>query len=662
MIPMDRSGAAPGGRGGNWRNETVACAGLPGQNGRVTSGWSTMPEMLALRETDPHEVGGYRLLGRLGEGGQGVVFMGVDPAGTEVAVKLLPPTTDPQVRSRFLKEVAAAQRVARFCTAQVLDAGIFERRPFIVSEYVSGPSLVEVVEQLGPRGGAALERIAVATLTALGTVHAAGMVHRDFKPGNVLLGPDGPVLIDFGLAAVPGMTTMGASGQVAIGTPAFMAPEQLAGTRVTAAADMWSWAVTMVFAGTGELPFKGGSLTATALAILHSEPQVGRLPEPLSSLIHRCLHKDPAARPSARGVLGELVAAGARLIGPMPPMASAPAADEETSGSLGASAAPTEPPYGNGDGLLSARPGSRSRPTRRERSRALRRRRVAMLLAAILLVAGTGVLVVKLHGRGVLSDRLAGNQQLTAEAAARTAAINWIVHQVSPGAEVSCDAQVCADLVSSGFPSAQVVTLGPGSNDPLGSALVVATATVRNQFGSRLGVYAPAVIASFGTGNAKIDIRWLYPGGAAAYNAALPATLGARKQANAQLLTNSNIGFSAAAKAQLLSGQVDPSLPELLAIMAHSHPLRIVDFASQSPGGGPASLLRWVDLATTVPAAHLTPAAYLDWMQSFIGTQRAEYQPVWVQRITLRTGQAVLRLGYGAPSLLSTSSSAAGPG
>ena len=301
-----------------------------------------MPEMLALRDTDPRQVSVYRLLGRLGEGGQGVVFLAVDPIGSQAAVKLLPPTTDPQVRSRFLKEVAAAQRVARFCTAQVLDAGIFERRPFIVSEYVNGPSLVEVVEQLGPRAGPALERIAVATLTALGAVHAAGMVHRDFKPGNVLLGPDGPVLIDFGLAAVPGMTTMGLSGQVALGTPAFMAPEQLAGTRVTAAADMWSWAVTMVFAGTGELPFKGESLTATAYAILHSEPKVGRLPEPLGSLVHRCLSKDPAVRPSARGVLAELVAAGARLMGPMPPMASALATDEETSSPQRASAAPPE--------------------------------------------------------------------------------------------------------------------------------------------------------------------------------------------------------------------------------------------------------------------------------------------------------------------------------
>ena len=612
-----------------------------------------MPEMLALRDTDPRQVGAYRLLGRLGEGGQGVVFLAVGPAGSQAAVKLLPPTTDPQVRSRFLKEVAAAQRVARFCTAQVLDAGIFERRPFIVSEYVSGPSLVEIVEQLGPRDGAALERIAVATLTALGAVHAAGMVHRDFKPGNVLLGPDGPVLIDFGLAAVPGMTTMGPSGQVAMGTPAFMAPEQLAGERVTAAADMWSWAVTMAFAGTGELPFKGESLTATAFAILHSQPKVGRLPEPLGSLVHRCLNKDPAVRPSARGVLAELVAAGARLIGPMPPMASAPGTDEETSSSHRTAAAP----QGNGHGLIGARPASRPRPARRRSRRTRRRRRAGVVLAAIVLVAGAGVLAINLPRRGALPERLAGSHaqlsELAAEAAARAEAITWILHQVSPGAVVSCDALVCADLTSSGFPSSSLWPLEPGSNDPLGSDLLVATATVRNQFGNRLAIYAPATIASFGTGNAKIDILWVYPDGASAYRTALRATLLVRKAADAQLLANSNIQLSPTARAQLLSGQVDPSLPLLIAIMAHSHPLRIVDFASQSPGGGPASLLRWVDLATTVPAAHLTRAAYLGWMRSFVDTQRAEYSPVWVQQVTLPTDQAVLRIGYGAPSPLS---------
>jgi predicted Ser/Thr protein kinase len=628
------------------------------QNSRVTSAWSTMPEMLALRDTDPREVSVYRLLGRLGEGGQGVVFLAEGPSGSQAAVKLLPPTTDPQVRSRFLKEVAAAQRVARFCTAQVLDAGIFERRPFIVSEYVSGPSLVEVVEQLGPRGGAALERIAVATLTALGAVHAAGMVHRDFKPGNVLLGPDGPVVIDFGLAAVPGMTTTDLSGHVTIGTPAFMAPEQLAGTRVTAAADMWSWAVTMVFAGAGELPFRGESLTATAYAILHSEPNVGRLPEPLASLVYRCLNKDPAVRPSARSALGELVAAGARLVGPLPPMASALATDVETSSSRRTSAAAPEPRRGSGDGLIGGRPVGR-RAARRRSGRTRRRRRTAVLLAAILLVAGASGLALNFPRHGAASERLAGGdtrtgQELTAEAAARTEAISWILQQVSRAAIVSCDRQVCADLANNGFPSANLLTLGPASTDPLGSNLVVATAAIRAQFGSRLAsVYAPAVIASFGSGNAKIDIRLVFPGGTARYRAVEQAALSARKAADAQLLANSQIWVSATARAQLLSGDIDPQLPLLLAIMAHSHPVRIVDFVNQSPGGGLASLLRSVDLATVDTAAHLTGAAYLSWMQAFIDAQTAQYRPAWAQQVTLRTGQAVLRIGYGAPSPLS---------
>jgi predicted Ser/Thr protein kinase len=614
-----------------------------------------MPEMLALRETDPRGVSVYRLLGRLGEGGQGVVFLAEGPAGSSVAVKLLPPTTDPQVRSRFLKEVAAAQRVARFCTAQVVDAGIFERRPFIVSEYVSGPSLVEVVEQLGPRGGAALERIAVATLTALGAVHAAGMVHRDFKPGNVLLGPDGPVVIDFGLAAVPGMTTV-FTGEVAVGTPAFMAPEQLAGTRVTAAADMWSWAVTMVFAGTGELPFKGESLTATAYAILHSEPNVGGLPEPLGWLVHRCLNKDPAGRPLARDVLGELVAAGARLVGPMPPMVSALAVDEQTaSSSQRASAARSK---SNSDGLISGRATSGPRSARHGSRRVWWRRRPQAILAAVLLVASVGVLAFNLPWRGAASERLAGsnaqvNHELVAEAAARTEAITWILQQVSRAAVVSCDPQVCADLVSRGFPSANLLTLGATSNDPLGSALVVATGPIRAQYRGRLvSVYAPAIIATFGSGDARIDIRLVFPGGAANYRAVQQTALRARKVADAQLLANSQIEASATARAQLLSGDVDPRLPQLLAIMAERHPVRIVDFVNQSPGGGPASLLRSMDLAAVDGAAHMTRAAYLGWMQSFISAQRAQYLPASMQQITLRTGQAVLRIEYRTPSPL----------
>ena len=616
-----------------------------------------MSGMLPLRDTDPREVGAYRLLGRLGEGGQGVVFLAVSPTGTQAAVKLLPQTTDPQVRSRFLKEVAAAQRVARFCTAQVLDAGIFERRPFIVSEYVSGPSLVEVVEQFGPRSGAALERIAVATLTALGAVHAAGMVHRDFKPGNVLLGPDGPVVIDFGLAAVPGMTT-GLSGQVAVGTPAFMAPEQLAAERVTAAADMWSWAVTIAFAGTGELPFKGESLTATAYAILHSEPAVGRLPEPLGRLVHRCLSKDPAARPSAREALSELVAAGAQPVGPLPPVASALATDEETSGVLRAPAATPDPSPGTGDDPIEARPGSTPRPPRQGSGRPWWRRQAAAVLAAIVLVAGAGGLALLLLPGGAPSGRPAGTHAGTGagrptEAELRTQAETWVLHQVSRSAVVSCDSQVCTDLQEKSLPSANLWTLGPESTDPLNSDLVVATADIRAQFGPRLAsAYAPVIIASFGSGDARIDIRWVYPGGTAKYQRVQGPAVRARKALDAHLLANSQLTISAAARAQLRSGNVDPRLPLLLAAMAHYYPLHIVDFVDQSPGSGPGSLLRSVDLATADGAAHLSHAAYLRWIRAFIRNQRAPYLPAWNQQVTLRTGQPVLMIGFGAPSPL----------
>jgi hypothetical protein len=182
---------------------------------------------------------------------------------------------------------------------------------------------------------------------------------------------------------------------------------------------------------------------------------------------------------------------------------------------------------------------------------------------------------------------------------------------------------------------------------------VVATAVIRAQYGSRLAsVYAPAIIASFGSGNARIDIRWVFPGGTAKYRAVRQAALRARKATDAQLLTNSQVTLSAGARAQLRSGDIDPQLPLLIATMAHYHPVRIMDFVDQSPGGGPASLLRSVDLATADSAAHLTDAAYLGWMRAFIDAQRAPYQPAWSQQVTLRTGQAVLRIGYGAPSPL----------
>jgi serine/threonine protein kinase len=643
----------------------MARTGRRGQNDQVTSVESAMSEMLPLRDMDPREVGAYRLLGRLGEGGQGVVFLAMGPDQSLAAVKLLPPTTDPQVRSRFLKEVAAAQRVARFCTAQILDAGIFERRPFIVSEYVSGLSLVEIVEQFGPRSGAALERIAVATLAALGAVHAAGMVHRDFKPGNVLLGPDGPVVIDFGLAAVPGMTTtVGPSGQVAIGTPAFMAPEALAAQRVTAAADMWSWGVTMAFAGTGELPFRGESLTATAYAILHSSPNVGRLPGPLSSLVHRCLDKDPALRPSARGALSELVAAGMRFSGPMPPpMVPVPDAEEKTPGTGWVLPKPPGPQAGSNDGLIAGVLPAKPRRRRHGNGRTSWRWRAGALLAVAGLAAGAVGLAFALsrpdggreRDQSAALDRPAAGQtgpsQLQTQAAVRADAARWVVNQVSENTLVACDTQMCAALVTAGFPSANLVPIVTTTYDTLNAQLVVATSVVRNQFRGLLETDAPAVIASFGKGNASIAIRWVYSGGKSQYDTDLPAMLSERKGYDAQLLTNSRVTFSATARKQLLSGQVDPLLPDLIAIMAHAYPLSILDFSSQSPGGGQGSLLRWMDLATKVPQADLTSAAYISSIQTFLNAQVSTYHPDWVRPVKL-SGQTVLQIGFGAPSPL----------
>jgi hypothetical protein len=281
-----------------------------------------------------------------------------------------------------------------------------------------------------------------------------------------------------------------------------------------------------------------------------------------------------------------------------------------------------------------------------------------LLLAAGLLAAAVGVLAFILPRHGARSEQLAGSHGpvttgIPAETAARKQAITWILRQVSRAAVVSCDPQVCADLVSAGFPPGNVWPLGPTSNDPLGSALVVATGPIRAQYGSRLAsVYAPATIASFGSGAARIDILLVYPGGAATYDADERTALPDRKTAGAQLLANSNIKASAAARAQLLSGDVDPRLPQLLAIMAGKHPVHIVDFVSQSPGGGPASLLRSVDLAAVDSAAHMTRSAYLGWMQAFIDAQRAQYRPS-VRQVPLNAGQTVLRIGFGAPSPLS---------
>ncbi|MBB6556840.1 FHA domain-containing serine/threonine-protein kinase [Nonomuraea rubra] len=256
---------------------------------------------------DPRRIGPYEVLGRLGAGGQGTVYLARGEAG-RVAIKVIHAqgAADPRARRRFADEVSMASRVPRAYTAMIIDAAIDRDQPYIVSEYVEGPSLQELVETHGPLSGSALERLATYTATALAAIHGAGVVHRDLKPANVIVGPDGPRVVDFGIAraleATAAMTTP-------VGTPAYLAPEQVGGAdaEVGPPVDVHAWAATVYFAATGKALFAGSNVAFIINRVLNETPDLRVISEPLRSLIADCLAKDPARRPAAMDLLGRLV-------------------------------------------------------------------------------------------------------------------------------------------------------------------------------------------------------------------------------------------------------------------------------------------------------------------------------------------------------------------
>ncbi|GAA0969533.1 hypothetical protein GCM10009555_016840 [Acrocarpospora macrocephala] len=266
-----------------------------------------------LRPGDPSRLGRYRLASRLGSGGQGVVYEGYDEAANRVAVKVLHAylSGDSPLRRRFTREVTAAQRVASFCTARILDHDLEGERPYIVTEFVPGPSLRTAVRE-DSLSGDPLHRLAVGMATALAAIHQANVVHRDLKPENVLLGPGGPRVIDFGIARAPSLS-MTSMGELA-GTPMYMAPELFSGGRAEPAADVFAWGAMVLFAATGRDAFTAPTTFAVINRLLNHDPDVDVLPEGLRELVRAALSKDPAARPSAQRLLLALLGGGGGAI------------------------------------------------------------------------------------------------------------------------------------------------------------------------------------------------------------------------------------------------------------------------------------------------------------------------------------------------------------
>jgi serine/threonine protein kinase len=316
----------------------------------------TTPSTLTPRAPDdPAAIGPYTIVGRLGEGGMGIVYLGRGEDGSHAAVKLVrpEPAGDAEFRRRFATEVGNARRVASFCTAAVLGHGTYGDRPYLATEYIDGPTLREQLAREGALPHGALQNLAVGVAAALTAIHAAGLVHRDLKPSNVILSMTGPRVIDFGISrSLDCATELTATG-VVIGTPGWLAPERLRRDVAGPAADIFTWGCLVAYAGTNRHPYGTGDPVSMAGRVLHGEPDLDGLPAPLAQVVRTALGKDPADRPTARELLltltgGSTAEPGTTRLGP--PSAARPAPPP-------ASVADEAPPRSI---LERARPGSAS--------------------------------------------------------------------------------------------------------------------------------------------------------------------------------------------------------------------------------------------------------------------------------------------------------------
>lgn len=266
------------------------------------------PPFQPLRPRDPRSVGDYRTVGRLGAGGMGAVYAGRAPSGALVAIKLVHGdlAADPDFRARFRREADLVRRVSSPCVPRFLASDTGSGQPWLVTEYVAGPTLRQHVRDHGPLTGGHLRAFAAGVAEALRAIHTAGIVHRDLKPGNVVLAEDGPKVLDFGIARALAETAITRTGGL-FGTPGWVAPELLRGGQPGPAADVFAWGALAAFAATGRNPFGTGSAESMAVRVLEARPDLDGVPEDLAPLVTAATGDDPARRPTVEQVLSELL-------------------------------------------------------------------------------------------------------------------------------------------------------------------------------------------------------------------------------------------------------------------------------------------------------------------------------------------------------------------
>lgn len=261
-----------------------------------------------LRADDPTHLGHWTLDGRLGAGGMGVVYLAHGPGHDRAALKLVRRelADDATFRARFRREVDAVRRVEGDRIARLIEADPEADQPYLVTEFVDGPTLAQAVVETGPLHGERLVAFAAALAEAVISIHQAGLVHRDLKPANVLLTADAPKVVDFGVATASEATAITQAG-VVLGSPGWMAPEQVQGAAASPAIDVFTWAAVVTYAATGSPPFGEGRPEAIAYRIVHEAPDLTGIEPPLRPLLEEAFARDPSARPSMADLLGRLV-------------------------------------------------------------------------------------------------------------------------------------------------------------------------------------------------------------------------------------------------------------------------------------------------------------------------------------------------------------------